>query len=57
VEPDKRHAELLDHLKSMREESQAPIRFDRGPDGKIASIKKGARQMKVLRDAKGMTIQ
>ena len=55
------HAEsiksIMEILNGMREESSAPIELQKGSDGRISTIKKGGKVMKVIHDMRGITIQ
>ena len=42
------------HLERMQAEAQAPVKYHRGPDGKVTHVQKGNRVIPVARDAQGL---
>ncbi len=58
------HKELSDQMKAhgdtikqIAEDAAAPVEMTRGADGRVETIKKGGRTMRVVRSDKGITIQ
>lgn len=49
-------AEMSEHMRRMSEDAQAPVVGKRGPDGRIGSVQRGAKMMRVVRGPDGVSL-
>lgn len=55
-QPDSRIDELLQTIQQLREEADSPAELVRGPDGRVAAVRRGSRERKVIRGPDGRAI-
>jgi len=50
------HGQMSEQMKRMQDDSQAPVVGKRGPDGRIGSVSRGGKTMRVVRGPDGVSL-